>query len=212
LNKSHAVGTALVLGVAALAHAQTQAPTKVAILQYQKAILSTKDGQKLQTDLGTRFGPKKQEMDKRQTDLQAMQQQLQRGSATLSDEQKAKLARDIDAGTKSLNRDAEDAQTELDQAQNRGMQEIGQKMSVIITKFATSNGYSMVLDVSDQQSPILWAAPETEITADIIKLYDQAYPGATAAAPPKKEAPATPPTKPPAAPAKPPAAPPAKKQ
>jgi hypothetical protein len=49
-----------------------------------------------------------------------------------------------------------------------------------------------VLDVSNQQTPVLWADPSAEITSEIIKLYDQAHPGTggTTAAPAR---PATPP-------------------
>ncbi len=48
-----------VLGVAAVAHAQT-APSKVAIIHIQNAILATKDGQKAQADLTTKFSPRKE--------------------------------------------------------------------------------------------------------------------------------------------------------
>jgi outer membrane protein len=61
----------------------------------------------------------------------------------------------------------------------------------------------VVLDVSSPQTPVLWAASAVDITNDIVKLYDQAYPGVAAA-------PAVPAAKPPAA-AKTPAAAPAKK-
>jgi outer membrane protein len=44
-----------------------------------------------------------------------------------------------------------------------------------------------VLDVSNPQTPVLWASQTIDITGDIVKLYDQANPGtggpATAKAP-----------------------------
>jgi outer membrane protein len=85
------------------------------------------------------------------------------------------------------------------------MQDLGNKIMDVIIKYATQNGYTMVVDVSSPQTPVLWAAPEVDITQDIVKLYDQAHPGGAAATP----APAATRT---AAPAKPPAAPPVKKQ
>ncbi len=39
----------------------------------------------------------------------------------------------------------------------------------------------MVLDVSSQQTPVLWAAAAANISADIVKAYDAAYPVNTAA-------------------------------
>ena len=66
------------------------------------------------------------------------------------------------------------------------MQELGSKMMAVLEKFATANGYALVIDVSNPQTPVLWAAQAIDITADIVKLYDQANPGtggATTAAP-----------------------------
>ena len=88
------------------------------------------------------------------------------------------------------------------------MQELGGKMMAVLEKYATQNGFAVVLDVSNPQTPVLWAASAVDITNDIVKLYDQAYPG-TAAAPAAKPAAQTPAARPPAA--APAQAPPAKK-
>jgi len=85
--------------------------------------------------------------------------------------------------------------------ENGLMQEMVTKMVDVISKYAISNGYAMVVDVSNQQSPVIWADQAYVITDPIVKLYDQLHPTNTAA-----------PAAPPAAPAKPPAAPPVKKQ
>jgi outer membrane protein len=180
LKKNFVVFTALVLGMAAMAHAQ--APAKVAIIHVQNAILQTKDGQKAASDLQGRFAPKKADLDKKQADIAALQDTLRKGSATMSEEAKAKLMRDIDANNKSLQRDTEDAQADLDAEQGKIMQELGNKVMAVLEKFATANGYSVVLDVSNPQTPVLWASQTIDITADIVKLYDQANPGTAAPA------------------------------
>ena len=185
MKKNFVVFPALVLGMAAMVHAQT--PAKVAIIHVQNAILQTKDGQKAAADLQARFAPKKADLDKKQADIAALQDTLRKGSATMSEEAKAKLMRDIDANNKSLQRDTEDAQADLDQEQGKIMQELGNKLMAVLEKYATANGYALVLDVSNQQTPVLWAAPSIEITTDIVKLYDQAHPNAEA---PKAPAPA----------------------
>jgi outer membrane protein len=192
LKKNFVVFPALVLGMAAMAHAQT--PAKVAIIHVQNAILQTKDGQKAASDLQGRFAPKKADLDKKQADIAALQDTFRKGSATMSEEAKAKLTRDIDANNKSLQRDTEDAQADLDQEQGKIMQELGNKVMAVLEKFATANGYALVLDVSNPQTPVLWASQTIDITSDIVKLYDQANPGTAAPAgakPPAGAAPAT---------------------
>jgi len=207
LNKNFLVFPALAVGMAMLAHAQSATPSKVAIIHVQNAILSTKDGQKAQNDLQTKFTPRKQTFEKKQADLQALQDQMKKGSATMSDDAKNKIAREIDANTKSLQRDQEDFEADVQQDEQKIMQDLGQKMMDVVIKYATQNGYAMVIDVSNPQTPVLWADPAVDITNEIVKLYDQAHPGAGTTATTAKPA-----TAPPAAAPKPPAPPPAKKQ
>jgi outer membrane protein len=202
LKNSLFVAPALVLAAATLAQAQP-APTKVGIIQIQQAILSTKDGQKALADLQARFGPKKAELEKKQNAIAQMQQQLRSGSATLSEEAKNKLVRDIDQNTKSLNRETEDAQAEVEQAENKIMQDLGQRIMAVINKYARDNGYALILDVSNPQTPVVFAADTIEITKDIVDLYDKNAPAAAAAPAAKPAAPpaARPPAAKPAAPA-----------
>ncbi|MBZ5581300.1 MAG: OmpH family outer membrane protein [Acidobacteriia bacterium] len=217
MKKNFVIFPALALGLASVAFGQAATPTKIGIIKVADAIQETKDGQKASAALNARFGPRKADFDKRQTEIQSMQEQLRKGGATLSEERQAKLKEDIDTSTKRLNRDTEDAQTELDQEQNKVMQELGAKMMEIVIKYGTDNGYAVIVDVSNPQTPILWAASGIDITNDIVKLYDAKYGVATttSAAPPAAPANhgATAPAKPAAAPGiRPPAAPPATKK
>ncbi|MCL5745449.1 MAG: OmpH family outer membrane protein, partial [Acidobacteria bacterium] len=185
----------LAVGMAMLAHAQAGSPAanKVGIIHIQNAIISTKDGQKAAGDLQSRFAPKKAQIDKAQTEIAQLQDQLKKGSATLSDEARQNLMRDIDQKTKSLNRSTEDAQAELDQEQGKIMQELGQRMMAVIDKYAKDNGYSLILDVSSPQTPVLYAANGIDITKEIIDLYDKNSPGSVTtskAAPAAASAPA----------------------
>jgi outer membrane protein len=214
----------LALGLAAVAAGQTAAPpaggagapaakssppaaipTKIGIINIQQAILGTVDGKKAAGDLQTKFNPRKTALERRQTEIQAMEDQLRKGSATMSDEAKVRMQRDIESNQKSLQRDAQDLNDDVDQENGKIMNELGSKMMQVIEQYATQNGYAVVLDVSNQQSPVLWASASTEITGDIVRLYDQAHPAGAASAP-------APPAARPAAPAKPPASPTVKKQ
>ncbi len=182
MNKKVIFLPALALGFASFAGAQTAAPpTKVGIIQIQSAILSTKDGQKALSELQTKFAPRKADMDRKQNEIAQLQDQMRKGSNTMSDEAKQKLARDIDQRTKSLTRDTEDAQAELEHEQQRLMQDLGQKIMAVITKYAQDNGYTLILDVSSQQTPVLYAATGIDITPEIITLYDKNAPAAAGA-------------------------------
>ncbi|HUQ93556.1 MAG TPA: OmpH family outer membrane protein [Bryobacteraceae bacterium] len=195
----------LLLPVLALQLAGTaaaQGPTKVGIININAAIASTKDGQKALTELETKFAPRKKELERKQQGIQGLQAQLQKGGTVLSEDQKRRLMTDIDSQTKSYNRDLQDASEELEQEQQKIFQELGGKMMAVIDKHAKEKGFALVIDVSSQQTPVLYAASEVDMTKDIIESYDKA--GPAAAAPPATL------TKPPAA--RPPATPPATKK
>jgi outer membrane protein len=46
-------------------------------------------------------------------------------------------------------------------------------MMAVISKFSRDNGYTLILDVSNPQTPVLFAANGIDITQDIVKLYDE---------------------------------------
>jgi outer membrane protein len=169
-----------------------QAPNKIAIIHLQNAIIGTKDGQRAAKELETRFMPKRQEIERRQGEIQALQQQLRASSNTASEEQKNKLMRDIDVKQKALQRDGEDASAELDQEQQKLFQEIGGKVMAVIDKYASDNGFAVVIDVSAQSSPILYASTSVDITRQVVELFDKNSPATNAAPAPAAIKPAAP--------------------
>ena len=176
------------------------------MINIQGAIISTKDGQKAAGEIQSRFNPKKAELDRRQGELGQLQDQLNKGRNTLSEEAQQKLVREIDQKTKSLNRDTEDARAELDQEQQKLMGELFSRIQVVLDKYAKDNGYTLILDISSPQTPVMYASNTIDITREIIELYDKNAPAATSAAP--APAAARPPAPKPAVPAAKPAAPP----
>jgi len=187
------------------AWAQTAAqPNKVGVIHFEGAISSTQQGQKALNDLQARYDPKRKELEKRQTDLAAKRDQLAKGATTMSEEAKAKLTTDIDQSTRALSRDLDDAQNDYQQDVDRLLQEFYPRIKVVLDKYAKDNGYSVILDIGSQQTPVVYMSDAVDMTTEIVALYDKANPLPAGAA-------ATPPAKPAAPAVKPPAVAPAKK-
>jgi hypothetical protein len=55
----------------------------------------------------------------------------------------------------------------------------------VLDRYARENGYVVILDSSAQNTPILYASNQNDVTPDIIRLYDQAYPLKAGSATPK---------------------------
>jgi outer membrane protein len=177
--KNILVTGAVLLSSSLFAFAQT--PAKVGIINIQAAIIGTKEGQAAAKDLESKSAPKKRELEKLQAEINGLKDKLGKLSSVGSDEQKNSLMRDIDGKTKSFNRQVEDAQAELDQEQSRLLNELGGKVLAVLDKYAKDNGYSLILDVSAQNTPVMFAANGIDVTQDVIALYDKNAPSASAA-------------------------------
>jgi outer membrane protein len=207
--------SSLALGAAMVSSAQTP-PTKVGIIHIQNAILGTKDGQKALQELEARSAPKKKELERRQAEIIGLQEQLNKSSNVGGEEAKQKLIREIDQKKKAFSRDVDDAQADLDQENQKVLNELGGRIMAVLDKYSNDNGYALILDVSNQQtSPVLFAAQGIDVTREIVALYDKnaptmtsPKPAPTSAAPPARPGATTPAATPPAtAPAPKPAAP-----
>ncbi|MBV9768091.1 MAG: OmpH family outer membrane protein [Bryobacterales bacterium] len=195
-----------VLAVAVTLTAQAQ-QSKVAVINIQAAIISTKDGQKAAAELNARTAPKKKELEQKQNEINSLQDQLNKGTNTLSESAKNDIYKNIEAKKKSLQREVEDAQADLQEDQQKLLQQLGQKIMAVIERYARDNGYTMVVDDSSQQTIVLYASPSIDITKEIIELYDKSTQQTSAPTPTTSKPSAAPTPSKPAAPAAPKPAP-----
>lgn len=174
--------------------AQNTAPAqvKIGVLNMQAAIASTAEGKKVITDLQTKYQPRQQEAQRLQQEIQAIQDQLTKQAATLSEEEQGRLNRDAEVKQKELKRSVEDAQNDFARDRDEAVNRLVQKMLRVVSDYATKNGFTLVLD--DQQVPIYFASKDIELTEEMIKRYDAANPVAEAAAPAKSATHPTTPT------------------
>jgi outer membrane protein len=157
-------------------------PAKVGVISVQVAIQSTAEGKQAANELQSQFAPRQTELDNLRKQIEDLQTRLRTASNTLSDEEKARLAREGDQLTRTYQRKQQDSQDDFNEAEREIVDRIGRKMIDILDKYSKENGYSVVLDTSAQNTPVIYAANTVDVTQDIIKLYDQSYPVKNAAA------------------------------
>ncbi len=189
--------TGIMLAASLAANAQA---TKIGVIEIQTAIVSTRDGQKAAAELNTKLEPRKKDLDAKAAEIRDLQDRLQRGGDKMADAAKQDLARNIDTKTKAYNRDMEDARAEAQDEQNKLLQDLSGKMMQVIDKYAQANGFSIILDVSNPNTPVMFASNTVNITKDIIDQYDRLNPAGPSA--PAKPAAQPAPVKPAPAPVK----------
>lgn len=174
------------------------APAKIGVIDIQAAISSTAEGKQANAELQSQFAPRQTELQNLNKQIEDLRQRLSAGGATLSDEEKARLQRQGETLTKQIQRKQEDYQEDVNGALRDVTERIGRKMIDVLDRYSRENGYSAVLNSSDQSSPlILYKSAQIDVTQDIVRLYDQTYPiKGTATAPAARPATAKPATAP----------------
>ena len=155
-------------------HAAAAPSSRSAVISIQGAIVGTKDGQKASQDLDAKFVPKNREFQARQSEITQLQDQLSKSESAMGEDNRNQLTRDIDTKKKRLERDMQDAEEDLKGEQQKVLSTLGQRMMAVIEKYAKDNGYGLVVDISNPNTPILYASNAVDITNDIVRLYDAA--------------------------------------
>jgi outer membrane protein len=169
------LASGMVLSAAAQAPAAPAAPAgpaKIAVIAFQVAVAQTNEGQRNFADLQKKFDPKRQQLKALSDDIDNLTKQLQAQAATLSDTERATRASAIDIKKKQLDRDAEDAQNDFQQAMQEVYNGLASKVYDVMQSYAEQQGFTLVLDVSEQQSPVLYANAATNITKPVIDAYN----------------------------------------
>ncbi len=163
-------------------------PAKIALVAFEQAVFATNEGQRAVQDIQTKYKPKKDQIDALSTEVDSLKKQLQSAPATLTDAERATRLKTIDTKEKQVTRQAEDAQTAYNTDLQESYGKIAAKVSATLKKYVSDNGYTLLLDVSSQQSNVMWANQSTDVTQAVVTAYN-ASSGVAAPAP---SAPATP--------------------
>src|SRR6202046_1138938 len=182
------------------AGAASAAGMKVGVINVQVAITSTAEGKQAAGGLQSQVAPRQSELDTLRRQVEDIQTRLRTGASTLSDDEKARLSREGDQLSRQFQRKQQDSQDDFNEAQREIVDRIGRKMIDVLDKYSKENGYGVIFDTSAQNTPVVYAANQIDVTQEIIKLYDQSYPVKNAAA---ARPPAARPTTPKPAPAQP---------
>jgi outer membrane protein len=171
-------------------------PAKIGLIAFEQAVFATNEGQKALADVGKKFEPQKAKLDAAGAEIESLQKQLQ-AATTITEEDRAARVRTIDTKQKAYQRDGEDTQTAYQGEIQEAYQKVAQKFNAVMQKYASENGFTLVLDVSGQQSAVVFALPQTDVTRAVIDAYNTS--SGVAAQPAAGPAPARTPAKAPAA-------------
>jgi Skp family chaperone for outer membrane proteins len=147
-------------------------PAKIALVAFEQAVFATNEGQRAVQDIQAKYKPKKDQIDTLSQEVDSLQKQLQSAPTTLTDAERASRQKAIDTKEKLLNHEAEDAQTAYNTDLQEAYGKIAAKVSATLKKYVSDNGYTLLLDVSSQQSNVMWANQSTDVTQAVVTAYN----------------------------------------
>jgi outer membrane protein len=204
MNRSLVTGAIALLSLPAIwsqvGGTAAPAPSKVGTISLQSAIVNTAEGKQASAELQSQFAARSSELQNMQKQIEALQAKLQSSQAMLSDEERGRLQRDGEKLSRTFQRKQQYFQDDLNVAQQDIVNNIERKLGDVLNRYSQENGYTVILDTSSQQTPVVYGAPQVDVTEEITKLYDQSHPSKSApATTPKPATPKSttpPPTKP----------------
>lgn len=168
----------LTLPVVAWGQTPAAPGAKIGVINFQGAIGNTAEGKKAVQELTKKYEPRTRELQQSQQEIQNLTEQLQKQAATLSDDEQRRLARELEDKQKRFKRGQEDYQADIQAEQQEIVQRLGQKMFRLVNEYGQANGFALIME-GYPQVPVYFAP--IDVTEELIKRYDAAFPAEIAA-------------------------------
>ncbi len=148
--------------------------TKVGTINIEQAIFASNEGRRDFDVLAKKFEPKQNELKASADEIDSLKKQLSAQQDKLNEESRDKLVKQIETKQKSFDRSTQDAQEDFQNQQGEIGNKVLTKMAPLVVKYATENGYGMILDTSQQwpRGPVIWYGPAVDITQPIVEAYN----------------------------------------
>jgi outer membrane protein len=154
------------------ATAPASATAKVAVIAFQMAVAQTNEGQRDFADLQKKYEPKQQQLKTLSEEVDSLTKQLADTTSKMTDAERAAKQSSLDSKKKQLERDSDDAKSDFQSEVQTVYNSLASKVYDAMQSYAEKEGFTLVLDVSETDSPVLYATQGTNITKGVIDAYN----------------------------------------
>ena len=159
-----AIVVVCILTVPALA----QGTMKIGIFDPVRISEETAAGQQTQEALKSFLEAKQKDLAEKEQELQALQEQAQGSSLSLSQDKLAEIDKTLQLKALDLNAARESAQREWQLERNEAQSKFEQQLLAVINEFGKREGFDLLLD----RSAVAYAAPGTDVTTGLVDLFN----------------------------------------
>ncbi|HSW38871.1 MAG TPA: OmpH family outer membrane protein [Acidobacteriota bacterium] len=150
------------------------APARLAWMDLERAIYTCDEGTRMLAEIQQFIEGKNLELDGLRKEVDNLRNQLIVQGARLTDEARLDLEEEAAIKETTLERFQQDTQREINSRRTRLESHIGSRMLPIIEKISKEKNLSAILFFNSARDA--WVDPSLNVTEEIIKYYNQAYP------------------------------------
>lgn len=161
------LGVFLLFGSAAAA----QPPSRIGYVDLQKVLAKSTAGVAAREQIEREKAAMQKDVDGKRAEIERLKDELDKKGPLLSAEARKEKQETLERKLRDLRRLLDDYQRELEKKEHGLLQKVLQDLSGLIERIGKQRGYLMIVD---RKSPgLMYAAPEADLTDEIIKAYDQ---------------------------------------
>jgi len=162
---------ALALPVILLAARSAGAADKLAYVDVERAIVETEEGKTAKAQLQGELESKREELKKKEDELQKLKVDFDRQAGVLSDEAKQGKQQEMQKKFVEYEQAARESQAKLQAKEAQTFGGIGEKLLAVVQEVSDKNGFNFVVN----KKILLYAPTASDITNEVVREYNKRH-------------------------------------
>lgn len=163
----------ITVAVAALATpmmAQSTVPSRVAVIDVQKVLASSSAGKAAFEKLTKMQAERIEKAKQMDEEVRKMESEISTKRLSLSEDKVAEIQKNIADRRIAMQRFAQDADREVQEARDRSLQELNGKIMPVVDQVGKEMGFALIFNKFE--SGLIYASDAVDITDSVIKRFD----------------------------------------
>lgn len=150
--------------------AAVPAPVRVGFVDIQRVLARSSAGLAAREQLEKEKAAMQRQVDAQRGDIEKLRDELEKKGQLLSVDARREKQEQLERKVRDARRLVDDLQGTLQKKEEALLAKVLQDVSGLIQKVSKDRGYGLVLE--RQRSSILYASPESDLTDDVLRAYD----------------------------------------
>jgi outer membrane protein len=167
--------------------------TKIAVIDFEQAVLESDAGKAATAKFNTEMEPEKAKFDKLEKEMTDLQKRV---TDAKTEAEKEPIRRELDAKNVEAQRLQQDAQRKSEDLRQKLLSPIAMLVNKMVDKYGAANNVAVIFDPNTEPTNIIFANKAADITAEIMRLMNEEFAKDPKVAAPAASVPSTPTAKP----------------